>query len=59
MKLLLANAVPLICVAVAAFLAYKDVTGWGWFLVIAYFFGHVTGNKSEKKVDSGDPSVYK
>lgn len=32
---LLLNLVALVCASAAAFLAYHDKSGWGWFLVVA------------------------
>lgn len=33
LTLLAANICAAICFSVAGFLAYKEVTGWGWFLI--------------------------
>lgn len=40
MKLLLANGVSILCIIVAAVMAYNSIPYWGWFLVIAVLFGH-------------------
>lgn len=50
MGLLIVNLSALACVAIAAFLAFYDVTGWGWFLVPAILLCHTMGANSNRLV---------
>jgi len=34
MRFLAYNAVAIVCIGLAGYLAIRDVSGWGWFLVV-------------------------
>lgn len=56
MSIVLYNLLAITATGCACFMAYHEISGWGWFLFLAFVTAHVSSGGTDKKEEKDKES---